>query len=141
MFAGVEPLIVTFARAAWIKCETLHTDPEIFDVWSTFVAEGEKLTEFQPRLSQRPSLDERLRAAQGLALIADGVTLLTSVTRARVPMPKSGREYLERIDRYRAAWAARPPDGADTRPLAGRIVGESRSVEIATLDLAESAVP
>jgi hypothetical protein len=142
MFAGVEPLIVAFARAARIKCETLHTDPEIFDVWSAFVAEGEKLREFQPRLCQRPALDERLRAAQGLALIADGVTLLTSITRARVPMPKSGREYLERVDRYRAAWAARPPGGAHpSRPFAGRIVGESRSAEVATYDLAESAGP
>jgi len=142
MFAGVEPLIVEFASAARIKCETLHTDPEIFDVWSTFISEGEKLKEFQPRLSQRPSLDERLRAAQGLALIADGVALLTSITRARVPMPKSGGEYLERVERYRSAWAARPSGtSVESQPLARRIVGESRSGEEAAHGLTESAGP
>src|SRR6478735_7414595 len=50
-----DPLIWSFAAAARVKCETLHTDPEIFDVWSTFVAEGEKLSAFQPLLSQRHS--------------------------------------------------------------------------------------
>jgi hypothetical protein len=137
MFAGVEPLIVSFASAARTRCETLHTDPEIFDVWSTFVAEGEKLTAFEPRLSQRPSLDERLRAEQGLTLIADGVELLTSVTRARVPMPKSGREYL-----YRSAWAARSSgNGVESLPLGSRIVGESRSGDAATHGLTESPGP
>ena len=105
-------------------------------------SEGEKLKEFQPWLSQRPSLDERLRAAQGLALITDGVALLTSITRARVPMPKSGCEYLERVDRYRSAWATRPWGGAvESLPLARRIVGESRSGDEATQGLTESTGP
>jgi len=128
MFAGIEPVIRDFTRAAKIKCETLHTDPEIFEAWSSVVAAGERLALFQPLLSQRPPIDERLRASQGLQLVSGGRELIFSVTRARVPMPKSTREFIERLDHYRAAWAPR----AANHPVAdgahpGAIVGESRS--------------
>ena len=130
MFAGVEPLITSFVGAARVKCETLHTDPEIFDVWSTFVCEGEKLSAFEPLLPQRHSLDDRLRAAQGVQLIAAGKELISSITRARVPMPKSGREYLERLKLYRSAWALRVGDHAGAEEAGRRrVVGESRGGE------------
>jgi hypothetical protein len=142
MFAGVEPLITSFAGAARVKCETLHTDPEIFDVWSTFVSEGEKLSAFQPLLSQRHSLDDRLRAAQGVALIAAGKELISSITRARVPMPKSGREFLERLELYRSAWAFRVGDHAGgDEAKRSRIVGESRVSDGASHGLRPEVVP
>jgi hypothetical protein len=142
MFAGVEPLITSFARAALVKCETLHTDPEIFDVWSTFVSEGEKLSAFQPLLSQRHSLDDRLRAAQGVQLIAAGKELISSITRARVPMPKSGRDYLERLELYRSAWVGRAGDHLGAEGAArSRIVGESRVGDGASHGLRPEVVP
>jgi hypothetical protein len=129
MFAGIEPFIAVFARAAKVKSETLHTDAEIFEAWSSFVSSGEKLSAFQPLLSQRPSLDERLRASQGLQLVAAGKDLVASITRARAPMPKSTREFIERLDLYRAAWAPRASDGPDGAALSSRVVGASRSGE------------
>ena len=36
-------------RAAKVKCETLQTDPTIFEAWSAFVTAGERLLAFQPR--------------------------------------------------------------------------------------------
>ncbi|HNF00338.1 MAG TPA: hypothetical protein PLM17_09285, partial [Thauera aminoaromatica] len=41
LFRGVEPLVFEFARIAKIKCETLRTDPDIFDVWAEFVTASE----------------------------------------------------------------------------------------------------
>jgi len=40
-------------------------------------------------------------------------------------MPKSTREYLDRVERYRAAWAPRQlgPDGAES--MATMVVGET----------------
>ncbi len=115
-FVGLGPAIGEFARAAKVKCETLQTDPAIFEAWSAFVTAGERLLAFQPVGSQRASIDERLQMSQGLQLIAAGKELVTHVTRARVPMPKSTREYLDRVERYRAAWAPRPVgrDGAES---------------------------
>ena len=54
-FAGIAPFIVDFARAAQSKCDTLRTDDDVFDVWTTFVVAGESLSGFQPRLSTAPT--------------------------------------------------------------------------------------
>ncbi len=127
-FAGVVPAVAVLARAAKVKCETLQTDPSIFDAWSTFVAAGERLVVFEPVGSQRASIDERLRISQGRALLAAGTELVTHVTRARVPMPKSTRAYLDRLERYRLAWTPRPP-GRDGGTPASLVVGQARSEE------------
>ncbi len=39
-FVGLAPAIGDFARAAKVKCETLQTDPAIFEAWSSFVTRG-----------------------------------------------------------------------------------------------------
>jgi hypothetical protein len=115
-FAGIVPAIGEFARAAKVKCETLHTDPKIFEAWSMFVTAGERLLGFQPVGSQRSPVDERLRISQGLQLLAAAKELVTHVTRARVPMPKSTRELLDRLALYAAAWAPRPGRNGDGTP-------------------------
>jgi hypothetical protein len=116
-FAGIIPAVAAFAGTAKVKCETLQTDPSIFDAWAAFVTAGERLVAFEPVGSQRASIDERLRVSQGLAIVADGKELVTHITRARVPMPKSTRAYLERLESYRAAWALRPVGGDLQAPV------------------------
>jgi hypothetical protein len=58
-------------------------------------------------------------AWQGRDLIRGGKDLISFVTRARVPMPKSTREWKERCDHYRASvdreHAANLPPVARTR--------------------------
>jgi hypothetical protein len=44
-------------------------------------------------------------AAQGVQLIRRGKDLVSDITRARVPMPKSTCEYVEECERYRRAYA------------------------------------
>jgi hypothetical protein len=100
-FSGIEPLIRECVAAAKIKCETLHTDPEIFDVWAALVVATEKLCTFEARSPKTSSLDEQLKIRQGVQLIAMGKDLIFHMTRARVPMPKSTREYVERLQKYR----------------------------------------
>jgi hypothetical protein len=101
MFTGIEPMIRDLATAARVKSETLQTDEEIFDVWATFVAASERLGCFRPLLSTSPSAEEQQQASTGLQLVRAGRDLVSYITRARVPMPKSTREYLERCHRYR----------------------------------------
>jgi hypothetical protein len=100
MFRGVEPLLRAFGQVAKIKCETLHTDVEIFDVWAEFVTASERVAGFEPCLPQRASLADRDRAAQGRRLLIDGKELIFHITRARVPMPKSTAELIERLRRF-----------------------------------------
>lgn len=100
LFQGIEPLVAEFARIAKIKCETLRTDPDIFDVWSNFVVTSEQLGMFTPRLSRSANPAELQLATDGLRLILHGRNMVTDITRARVTMPKSARDYIERCQRY-----------------------------------------
>jgi hypothetical protein len=100
-FSGVEPLIRECVAAAKLKCETLHTDPDIFEAWAALVVAAEKLCAFAPQATRSTSLSGQLRITQGLQLIAMGKELIFHMTRARVPMPKSTQEYLDRLQHYR----------------------------------------
>jgi hypothetical protein len=99
-FAGVDARILEVCAAAKLESETIRTDAVIFEVWPRFVAAGEALLAFRPRLSEQASPQERRMAEQGARLIADGNELLTYISGARVPMPKSTSEFLLRCDDY-----------------------------------------
>ena len=107
-FAGIQPLIADFARAAQVKTETLRTDPEIFDVWTSFVVSGERLLEFQPTAPEGDAVEAE-RARQGMQLLRTGKDIVFYITRARVPMPKTTREFIERVRRFRADCGPAPP--------------------------------
>lgn len=100
MFPGLEPLIREFAAAAKRKIETLRTDPQIFDVWAEFVTAGERLVGYAPVLPPSPDLADLRVAEIGRKLIANGRDLIFYITRARVAMPKSTREFVARCRLY-----------------------------------------
>lgn len=100
-FADIEPSIRDFVSAAKVKTETLRTDPEIFDVWPQLVTAAERLANFTPHVLT--SLDDgapQHSISDGLQLIRSGRDLIFYITRARTPMPKSTREYIERCEVY-----------------------------------------
>jgi hypothetical protein len=101
MFPGIEPVIRDFARAARIKVETLRTDREIFDVWADLVTAGERLASFTPVLSAASEHEQRV-ASFGTQLICKGRELIFHITRARVSMPKSTQEFIDRCATYGA---------------------------------------
>ena len=102
MFPGIKPVIREFASVARIKVETLRTDPEIFDIWSEMVAAGERLANFRPILKDPDSEREQRGASFGTQIICNGRDLIFHITRARVPMPKSTKEFIDRCDTYAA---------------------------------------
>jgi hypothetical protein len=108
-FCGIEKSIVEFAQAAKIKSETLRTDPDIFTVWTTFVVSAEHLSAFEPQLVSDAGPRAHQEVADARQLIAEGKDLITYITRARVPMPKSTREFIERCERFRGGCTALLP--------------------------------
>lgn len=101
VFEGVGPLLAEFAEAARVKCETLRTDEDMFDVWTSFIVAGERLERFQPLRGIDPSGAAEQWIHEGQLLLRRGKELVTYIARARVPMPKTTREHLERCERYR----------------------------------------
>lgn len=83
------------------KCEILRTDPKIFDVWPRYVAARERLCKVHPRLPPAPDAAQIRSALDCNRLLRDGAELLTHLVRARVSMPKSTREFLDRCDRFK----------------------------------------
>ena len=105
LFPGVGELIEAFADAAKHKCETLRTDTEIFQIWPAFVVAGERLCNLEPQFPLTPTKSSFRLAEEGGRLLRDGQALVSYITRARVPMPKSTDAYLARCEEYRHSLA------------------------------------
>ena len=104
MFDGIEPVIRRFADTAKIKTETLRTDANIFDIWSNFAVAGERLRNFHPHLPARPTELQARQAEHGVRLARQIRGLVCDITRARVSMPKSTDQMLERCHSFQAAY-------------------------------------
>lgn len=100
LFHGIEQDVSALRIAAKIKCETLRTDETIFDIWTDFVVAGEHLAAFTPRLVNAPTPELRQLATDGKQLVVRGRDLIGDIARARVAMPKSTRDYLERCEHF-----------------------------------------
>lgn len=100
-FAGIDAAILDLAKAAKIKTETLRTDPDIFDVWSIMVTAGERLANLSPYPAETQDQSRTHDVAEGIQLIRQGRNLIFYITRARTPMPKSTRDFIERCKVYR----------------------------------------
>ncbi len=107
LFPGIEHHVKKVAESAKIKCETLRTDPKIFDIWTDFAVASERLGALVPQLTAAPTPEVIQLATDGSQLIHQGKQLISYVTRARVTMPKSTREYIERCERYAERCAER----------------------------------
>ena len=98
---GAKPLVRAFARAAKEETETMRTDDATFDVWPEFVACGERLLEFRPRVLGTRHQEPQRPTEEAMQVIREGKEILTYLAGARVPMPKSTREVLEMCGSFR----------------------------------------
>ncbi len=103
-FAPLVPVIDEFVVAAKRKTETLRTDPDVFEVWSSFVVARETLSGFQPLLT--PGADAHL-CVQFCDVLRAGADLVSWMARARVPMPKSTQAFIERCETLQQAARAK----------------------------------
>jgi hypothetical protein len=101
MFPEAPALIREFAEVAKLKVEVLRTDVEIFKVWPKFVVAGQKICELEAQFPNAPTKACFRRAMEGKRVLKEGMSLLTNISRARVPMPKSKEAYLTRCENYR----------------------------------------
>ncbi|MDE1981818.1 MAG: hypothetical protein KGI81_05710 [Betaproteobacteria bacterium] len=100
-FDGLEPLVQKVTCAAHQKVEILQTDDRIFEVWPAFVVASESLLAFRPATRAAGSLEYGRLQEEGLRLIAHGQAIISDIARARTPMPKTTREYIERLGAWR----------------------------------------
>ncbi|MDR2014717.1 MAG: hypothetical protein LBP99_03720 [Azoarcus sp.] len=104
LFADSPPIIRRFTDEAKNKCETLRTDEDIFDIWSGFVVASEQLSAYAPSMPAQPDALLMRHTTEGIRLIKQGRALITYLSRARVTMPRSTKEYLERCEEYQRSY-------------------------------------
>ena len=97
-FSDVENLTRAYAEAAKKEIETMKTDAAIFEVWPEFVAAGDALWEFEP--SDAVAALAPTVVMQGLDLVREGKRLIEWVAFARVPMPKTTKNYIVKCNEY-----------------------------------------
>lgn len=100
VFEGLEPLIRAFAAAAKLESETMKSDPVILEVWPQFVAAGERLLEFSVDADADTPEEVGRHYREGVGVIREGTNLITYLAGARVPMPKSTREFMLICDAF-----------------------------------------
>jgi len=99
-FTKTRELISEVVEAAKLECETLRTDSVIFEVWPRFVVASEKLEHHILPVPEDTSEKIKDLLYQGFRLVQRGNRLLGYLAGARVPMPKSTREFIESCYEY-----------------------------------------
>ena len=99
-FPGIRQRVAAYAAAAKLESETMKTDPAIFNVWPEFVATGDDLFHFEPVVDAAGQVAPDLQ--RGIDLIREGKKIIEWVAFARVPMPKTARNFLDRCAAYTA---------------------------------------
>ena len=124
----VGPRVDALVDAAKRKCEILRTDPGIFQVWPDYVVARERLCKIQPQLPQIPDTAAIREALEGGRLLREGTELVTHIVRARVSMPKSTRELLDRCHQFRSLARGIVPgrSGLSTAPGPVPVGGDSK---------------
>ncbi len=102
-FNGLQKMVIDYAQAARQVAETMKTDAVNFSVWPKFVALGERISRYNPRLPEDAEQIRRMRVAYGRNLVHEGQKIISFVASARVAMPHRTQAYIEKCHRYNRA--------------------------------------
>lgn len=99
LFLAAIPLLDDMVVSAKLQLETMKLDEDFFLVWPKFIASRETVDAFTPPINQT-SVRLRHQIDKGVNLIREGTALITYLSEARVPMPKSMQMYLEQCSQF-----------------------------------------
>lgn len=105
IFDAAIPYIQNYCRAAKQQIEIVKQDKDLFTVWPSFVSAKETVEQFPNTLPITSDRQKQRHIDQGVKLITAGTQLITYLSGARVPMPKSTSEFLEQCLYYDKNWA------------------------------------
>jgi len=76
-----------------LACETIRSDPVIFDVWPRYIAAKEAYEEYMANLLAGKNSHEDLEFLDAYRLIKEGGALLVKLASLRVPIPNSVQNF------------------------------------------------
>jgi hypothetical protein len=102
VFADAGDAIMAYTAVAKRVSDTMKKDPIIFRIWPEFVALGEALDTFEPKIPANADQMLQMKTGQGKALLLEGKRLVGYIASARVPMPLGTERYIEKCRQYQA---------------------------------------
>lgn len=102
VFDEVKPLVENYSTYAKWSCEIMRKDPDNFFIWPKFVATSDGLREISREICTQHETSRDFPVIQECCRLVDsGRQLISYISRARVPMPKSTDRYLKRCKKFR----------------------------------------
>ena len=99
--AEVVPKITELGEGAKLACETIRTDPVIFDVWPRYVVAKETMEEYIADYMRKHEADNGVPEKKIINLIREGTALLVSVATVRVPIPETTVQFLKKCEAFK----------------------------------------
>lgn len=100
-FKNIKVKLMELAETAKLACETIRTDPVIFDIWPRYIAAKEA---YEDCMQKRPAGDKKgddlLLSLDANHLVKEGGTILIKLATLRVPIPNSVRDFSQRCDEF-----------------------------------------
>ena len=93
------PRIRELGEAAKMACETIRTDPVIFEVWPRYVAAREALENYVEQYLVAHEWENGNGLKKVIDLVRDGGALLKRLSTVRVPMPLSTNKFIDKCDK------------------------------------------
>ncbi|OGT71762.1 MAG: hypothetical protein A2W76_09800 [Gammaproteobacteria bacterium RIFCSPLOWO2_12_47_11] len=94
--------IIEFGESSKDACETIRTDPVIFDIWPRYVAAREALEEYITNYMREHESENGSIQKKIINLVNDGSKLLISMAIVRVPIPDSTIEFLKKCEKFKS---------------------------------------
>ena len=99
LFKGVVRKLHFLASSAKLQIETMKTDDAFFLVWPAFIAAREAVEAFEVKSAGGDdNIHTRQKITEGMKLIKEGAALITYLSEARVPMPKTTEAFLRQCE-------------------------------------------
>ncbi|MCG8324883.1 MAG: hypothetical protein MI673_05145 [Thiotrichales bacterium] len=100
VFSELKPLLMDFVKFAKEACETLRSDPTMFEIWPAYVAARERFNEFELIIPENTDAKERRCIKDEMKLIKEGGERISRHANLRVPMPAGVHAYIEKCNEY-----------------------------------------
>ena len=96
VYGDMKDKLVELTDSTKLACETIRSDPVIFDVWPRYIAAKEAFEEYMANLRAGKNSREYPESLDAYRLINEGGALLVKLATLRVPIPNSVRDFNQR---------------------------------------------
>ena len=99
-FTDAWPLLLDYANFAKLNCEIMKTDPDYFSIWPKFVTCSERMQNLVEKILDQHRGHIEQEILDGCGMFEQGRNLITYISGARVPMPRTMNRFLEDCEKF-----------------------------------------